>query len=127
MELFDFPYHTVETKNPEAGYRGQLGGSYVFTSPPTDPDQRTFTLTFPAMQFFVDASKNLDALIYPQRNMKTLINFYLAHKMHESFLYNHPVHGQVEVKFSKPLEEPAGLPGGNGVVKEFSVELIEIP
>lgn len=127
MDIFDFPYHTVETENPDSGYRLQLGGSYVFSAPPSDPDQRTFTLHFPLMKFFVNGGGTIDATISPEINMMRLINFYLAHKLHASFLYNHPVHGEVEVKFNKPLKEPDGIVNGNGVTKEVTIELIEIP
>ncbi len=126
LETFNFPYHVVETTNPESGYRGQLGGSYTFTSPPTDPDQRVFNLSFPVMKFFVDSLGVPDALISPEVNMMALIRFYQTHKLHQSFIYNHPVHGQLEVKFNKPLVEPAGIPAGGGAVEKFTVELIEI-
>lgn len=127
LELFDFPYHVVETENPESGTRGQFGNSYVFTAPPTDPDQRLFTLTFAAMKFYVDDDGDIDATVNLKTNMKTLIDFYHQHKTYASFQYNHPVHGLMEVKFYTPLTEPPGIPGGNGVVTEFSVQLVEIP
>ena len=59
--------------------------------------------------------------------MINLIKFYQRHKLYKSFHYDHPVHGLLEVKFNKPLKEEDGLEGGNGVVKDFSIELIEIP
>lgn len=127
METFDFPYHTVETENPESGFRGQFGGSYVFSAPPSDPDQRTFTLHFPTMKFFEDGVGGLTTTVYPQYNMYKLIQFYQTHKLHTSFLYNHPVHGTLVCKFRDPLKEPEGIPGGSGAVKEFTVRLIEIP
>lgn len=126
METFNFPYHSVETENPESGVRLKLGGSYTFTAPPSDPDQRVVTLTFPTLKFFTDPSGNLDPNIQPTLNMYSLIQFYQRHKLHKSFMYNHPVHGDMEVKFNKPLKEPSSLPGGTGAVKEFSVEFIEI-
>jgi len=127
LELFDFPYHRVETENPESGTRIQLGGSYVFTAPPSDPDQRIFTLTFPLMKFFTDADGLIDADISTQYNMKKLIDFYHEHKLYKTFQYQHPVHGLLEVQFYKPLKEPEGIPNGNGVTKEFSIQLLEIP
>lgn len=127
LAVFNFPYHTVETQNPESGVRGQFGGSYVFTTPPTDPDQRLFTLKFAAMQFFVDGAGVPEAISNPTYNMLTLINFYLAHKLYLSFTYAHPVHGTLEVKFQKSLVEPEGIAGGFGVTKEVTVELIEVP
>lgn len=127
METFDFPYHTVETDNPDSGYRVQLGGSYVFTTPPTDPDQRTFTLRFPVMKFFLNGSGVLDSTIKPEINMKRLIDFYQNHKLYKSFQYNHPIHGLLVVKFNKPLKEPEGIVNGDGATKEVTIELIETP
>lgn len=127
LEVFDFDKHSFETENPESSLRVQLGGSYTFTAPPTDPDQRTITLDFAAMKYFLNEDGSLNDVNNPSINMFRLIKFYQRHKMYKSFQYNHPVHGLMEVKFNKPLKEPAVLSGGFGVVKAFSIELIEIP
>lgn len=124
---FDFPYHTVKTDNPDSGFRVQLGGSYVFSAPPTDPDQRLFTLTFDGLKYFTDGLGALDETIQPQINMYAMIKFFQTVKLYQSFHYTHPVHGLLEVRFNKPLSEEVVMAGGFGVVKEFSIELIEIP
>ena len=127
LDTFDFPYHSFNTENPDSGFRVQFGGSYIFSVAPTDPDQRVFTLTFGGMQYFTNPAGDLDATVNPQRNMFTLIKFYQQHKLYKSFKYQHPVHGLLEVKFNKPLKEEVVVTGGYGVVKEFSIELLEIP
>lgn len=127
METFDFPYHSQSTENPESGFRGSMGNSYIFTAEPTDPDQRKFTLNFATMKYFTDENGVLDDSIQPQLNMLALINFYQRNKLYKSFHYVHPVYGELEVKFNKPLTEPDVTPGGFGTVKAFTVELIEIP
>lgn len=127
METFDFPYHTVEGENPESGFSAQMGGSYVFSVPPTDPDQRVFTLHFPVMKYYTDSNGLADSSVDPKLNMLALLNFYYAHKQWKSFIYNHPVHGPLEVKFKKPCPEPDGIEGGFGAVKEFQVVLVEQP
>lgn len=127
MEEFIFIYHQVETINPETGFRGQFGNSYTFTSEPTAPDQRTFKLSFQGMKFFFDENGDIISDVFPERNMKTLIEFYHEHKLHKNFLYNHPVHGNMTVKFNKPLPEPKTIGDGIAVVDNFEVELIEIP
>lgn len=134
METFNFPYHSVSTNNPETGFRGQLGGNYMFTSEPTDPDQRTFVLNFSLMKFFTTVDPEdgtdtgtLDETIEPELNMFSLIKFYQRHKLYKSFLYAHPVHGTLEVKFNKPLNEKEPTKGGTGAVTDFTVELVEIP
>lgn len=127
LEDFDFPYHSFSTENPESGFRGTMGGSYVFTSEPTDPDQRRITLNFSTMKYYVDEDDEITEDIEPQLNMFRLINFYQRHKLYKSFHYQHPVYGELEVKFNKPLVEPEVVPGGFGAVKAFAIELIEIP
>ena len=126
LENFNYPYHTVSTENPESGTRVQFGNSYVFTAPPTDPDQRKFILNFPVMKFFTDEAGELDASLSPTFNMKNLIDFYQEHKLYKSFHYMHPVYGQLEVKFGKPLNEPEVIVGGCGAVKAFTIEFIEV-
>ncbi len=127
LEVFNFPYHLFETINPDTGYRGQFGGSYVFAAEADSPDQRQFKLTFEAMKFYTDQAGVIDDATDPLTNMMILINFYKTHKLHASFTYDHPVYGVVEVKFNKPLPEPNGIKGGDGVVGSFVVELVEIP
>lgn len=126
METFDFPFHLFSTDNPESGTRVQFGSSYVFSAPPSSPDQRTITLNFATMKFFLTGGV-LDDTVEPEINMLRLIKFYQRHKQWKSFLYNHPVHGTLVCKFSTPLKEPKGIPGGTGAVEAFEVQLIEIP
>ena len=125
-ETFDYPYHLTSGENPESSFRVKFGGSYVFTTPPTDPDMRVFTLSFTGMKYYVTAGV-VDDTVNPQTNMLNLINFYYRHKLYKSFIYEHPLHGTMEVKFNKPLPEPKPVKGGFGVVEDFSIELIEIP
>lgn len=126
MAEFDFPYHTVETQNPESSVLIQLGGGYQFTTPPTAPDQRTFVLHFPAMKYFTNSLGDLDETITPSLNMFRLIKFYQTYKTYKSFDYTHPVYGLLKVRFSKPLVEPEVLKGGFGITKDFEVNLIEV-
>lgn len=127
LETFNFPYHLFSTQNPESGLRISLGNNYTFTSPSESPDQRSFTLRFAAMQFFLDSEGNIDENEEPEINMMTLIRFYQAHKLHKSFIYPHPIHGELEVKFNSPLNEVEGIPNGNGVTQPVEIQLIEIP
>lgn len=126
METFNFPYHTFETINPESGVRVQMGGGYLFNAAPDSPDQRTFKLAFEGMKYYVDSLGEADETIEPTKNMKAISEFYRAHRMHVTFLYDHPVYGLLEVKFNKPLVEPKGKKGGSGVVEAFEIELLEI-
>lgn len=126
METFNYPYHKTSTRNPESSGRVQFGNSYVFTSEPVAPDQRVFRLDFSGLKYYLDQNDDVDPSINPELNMKSLIDFYGRHKLHKSFLYTHPVHGVVEVRFNAPLEEPTTRVGGSGVTEAFTVELIEV-
>ena len=126
METFNYPYHKTSTRNPESSGRIQFGNSYVFTSEPVAPDQRVFRLDFAGMKYYLDEHDAVEATTNSQFNMKSLIDFYGRHKLHKSFLYNHPVHGLKEVRFNIPLEEPTAREGGSGVTEAFTVELIEV-
>lgn len=131
LQVFDFPYHKQSTEYPESGTRVQLGGNYIFTAPPSGPDLRRFTLKFETMVYYVGpthsaATPSVDLVKNPQINLGRLEKFYNDHKLHKSFIYPHPVYGNVECKFQKPLKIPEGNENGNGSVKDFEVEFMEI-
>lgn len=145
MQTFDFPYHKFRTEYPESGNRVQLGGNYVFTAPPNGPDLRRITLSFETMKYFVvdkdkagiklDFANNkysnwklgeIDTTKDKYINMGALEAFYNEHKLHKSFLYPHPVYGNIEVKFMSPLKIPNGITNGGGALESFEIDLIEI-
>jgi len=126
MQTFNFPYHTQSTEYPESGTRVQLGGGYIFTSPPNGPDLRRFTLSFPTMRYYLNGGGAVDLTQNTKINMAVLEKFYNDHKLHKTFIYPHPVYGNTEVKFYSPLKIPEGIVGGDGALKDFTVELIEI-
>lgn len=127
MALFPATYFTVQTKYPQSGSRVQLGNSYTYTAPPLAPDQRSFIVKLQGMAYFVDSNGLIETVSQPGRNMAVLEDFYSNHKLYLTFQFTHPVYGLLNCKFSRPLEIPDGLPGGNGLLPSFEVELIEIP
>jgi hypothetical protein len=127
MPAFNFPYHLFSTKYPESSTRIQLGNGYTYTAPTAAPDQRIFTLTFPALQWFTNPDGTLDTDTSPEINLGALDAFYRDVKTVSTFTYQHPAYGGVPVRFNKPLEIPKGEPGANGVVLNVEIELIEVP
>lgn len=127
MPTFPAQYFTFSTRYPESGSRLQLGRSYMWSSEAEGPDQRRFILTVSGMTYFVDANDAPDRAKAPGRNMWVLEDFYMLHRLHEEFTFNHPAYGAVTCKFNRPLEVPAGVPGGSGTLPPFEVELLEIP
>lgn len=129
METFVWSHHKFETSYPDSSVRVQFGKSYTFAAPPDAPDQRTFKLHFKGFKYYVDpdthlveATTNADL-----NNMLALEQFYQTHRLFEKFIYPHPVHGNIVVRFAKPLAVPKGNEGGNGVLEDFSLELVEQP
>jgi hypothetical protein len=128
VDTFPFSYHKVGTKEPNNSFQLQFGNSYVFTATPDSPDQRVFTLNFTGMQYYVADDGSIDATTNANiNNMAALYAFYKAHRLHATFIFPHYVFGNVNCKFSKPLEIPAGLPGGAGVLPDFQLEMTEQP
>ena len=127
MATFTWMNHGFSTSYPESGFKVQFGNSYEYAEGPTAPDQRVITLSFPMLKYYVNSSGVVDATIKPTLNMLALENFYNTHKMWKTFVYPHPVHGNMNVRFRKPLQIPNGILGGDGAVGSFSIELIEQP
>lgn len=127
MLTFTWMGHTSATEYPDSGFKMKFGNSYEYAEGPTAPDQRRFTLSFPLLKYFVNAAGVVDATIQPTLNMKALEDFYILHKLWKTFIYPHPVYGNVNVRFQAPLKVPGGIPGGDGALGAFSIELIEQP
>lgn len=127
MAVFNFPYHKVSTEYPESSFRAQLGNSYQFTAPPTAPDQRIFILKFNMLKWFTVAGGGLNRTAWPEINLALLDDFYNAHKLHATFTYKHPIYGDLNCRFNKPLKIPEGVEGGDGAVKDIQLEFIEVP
>lgn len=127
METFPITMFRFGTKRPETGQRMQLGGSYVYTEPPSGPIQRVFELKIPGLQYFLDQAGLLDLTQEVHRNMAVLEAFYEEHQLHKSFLFDHPVYGQITCKFNAAMPTPQGIPDGNGMVEDLDINLIEIP
>lgn len=126
MSSFDFPYHTYTTEYPDSSFRAKLGGGYQYSAPPSAPDQRTFKLKFRALKYFV-TNGVIDALVNPEINLARLEQFYNLYKMNLTFIYPHPVLGDIPVRFNKPLSIPEGTPGGDGLVENIELEFLEQP
>jgi len=122
MDIFDFPYHTLDVKYPDSSIVVSFGGGYDFTSVPKAPDQVEYTLNYEAMFFFETISGFANSSYLPKVNMRTLEEFYIKHKLHGKFIYPHPTEGDLTVKFAKPLEYKV-TKNGKGKVDPFSIVL----
>lgn len=127
MKQFLWEVHITETKYPESTFKMQLGNSYMATSAPVAPDQRTFTLSFSTMRYFMLPEGGVDVAPNVALNFGALEAFYNEHKLFKSFTYKHPVYGNVTCKFNKALDVPKPKNNGGGWLEPFTLEFIEIP
>ena len=128
METFPFIFHTPTHVYPK-GDSFKFGRGYEHSAAPQDPLQRRFTLSFKTIVWFRNEAGEFDATIEPEINALNLDQFYARHRTHKSFLYNHPVFGQLICKFASdvPLEMPKGIEGGSGATESFDLVLVEQP
>ena len=126
METYDFPYYVLEQKFPESSAKISFGGGYEFASKPAAPDQIIFMLNYETMVFYQAPGGELDIVTNPQLNMGKLQAFYEEHRLFEPFLFDHPIYGEVIVRFNKPLSWKLRK-GGRGTVEPFTIELLLQP
>lgn len=129
METFTWKYHTQSTEYPD-GVTLRLGNSYQYAPEPPSVDQRLIKLRFPTMFYFtkwVAGFEVIDDAKEPTLNMQLLDEFYQRHRMWKSFIYPHPIYGDMTVKFNKALKIPSGIPGGDGALMGFDLEFMEQP
>lgn len=129
MEVFNFPFHERETQYPKSGSEVQFGKGWTFTSAPSQPFSREFTLTFRGMTYYesTDPAVRVKSTVYPGNNMSTMETFYQRHELWKEFWFYHPTYGYTKCRFKEPLKVPKGLPGRGGMVDEFNVVLVEVP
>jgi hypothetical protein len=124
---WDWPFHSFETRYQANSTVVQMGRGYSFASRPTSPPQRIFSLKMEGLRYFLDNEGLPNPTRLPQHNAYRLDLFYQQVQLYTSFIYPHPVYGNMVVRFNKPLVLPEVRPGGAGVLGPVSVELIEIP
>ena len=124
---FEPTFFQFDTEYPDSGVRIQFGNSYTFAAPPDAPDQRIFKIMLQGMQYFLDVDGEIDRTVKPERNMAKFEDFYLLNKLWDSWTFPHPVYGDVQVKFHKPLMIPKGIKKGGGVLPDFEIQLVEQP
>lgn len=121
LKFFD-----VETEYKSFSPSTSMGSSYQFSRSSDVPDLRYFNVTIPTMRFYFhpDGSFNLD---YERAtNLAWLEWMYNVCKLSKPFLFDHPVHGTLSVRFAEPLQIPKGIEGGHSCVEAITVRLVEI-
>lgn len=128
MEDFNFPFHTQTTIYPR-GTSFKFGGGYEFSAKPLLPLQRRFKLYFNGVVWYLNNNASVDRATNPTNNAALLMDFYERHLWHKPFRYQHPVHGQVVVKFAadEAFQIPKSREGGSGMTEPFEITLVEQP
>lgn len=127
IPVYGWPNHKVSTQYPDNSYRLQLGGAYTFATKPNAPPQRTFTLTYAAMVYYIGENGFPDPAPDLDNNLWALELFYQSVETFGNFTYNHPVYGPLICKFANPLAIPAGETDGGGSVTNLTITLVEQP
>lgn len=128
MDTFPFTSFTVQTRYLPSGSSLQFGSGYTFTSAPDAPIQREFTLNLSGYKYFQNLDGTIDYTTNATLNNIGALEQFLAPKgQWDPFLFEHPIYGPVVVLVSVPLQIPKGLPGGNGVVDDLQITLLEQP
>lgn len=126
LQRFDFPYHSVGTRFPNRSNKITLGGNWDYTTRPKTPPSREFTLKFGVVKFWDDAEVPTLSAREKSYCANLLEDFYAAHETHEPFIYEHPRHGDLIVKFLKPLDFRPGAAGDEGIIRDFQLVLKEV-
>jgi hypothetical protein len=125
--IFDFPYFTFGQFYQDNTTRVRFGQGYTFAARPDGPPQRTFKLRFGVLRWETDPNGLTEQFTRRETNLKRLEMFYRDVEMWKTFWFNHPGDGLILVRFSRPLEIPGGIEGGNGAVGPIEIEFIEQP
>jgi hypothetical protein len=122
-----FPYFTYSVTYPENSQKINFGRGYTFVSQPSGKPQRSFKLDLEGMRWQPLDDGGHDLTTNSRLNLGRLEEFYQNVELWKPFIWQHPIEGPLLVRFSRPLDIPKQIKGGNGVVEMVQVEFIEIP
>lgn len=126
METFQFENHKRNFKYINNSDTIDLGNGYSFIAKPRSPMLKEFTLTFTGFRYYFDVEGSVDFETNKYKdNVAALCSFYETMGTWQTFIYPDEQFGNVQVRFSEPLEIPQ-TDGKRAVVKEFSITLQEV-
>lgn len=129
LDRFIWENHNFGTKYVEPFTHASVAseGSQSFIPYTSVKAVRIFSLDFPLLMLQeAEHAKETGLRSRPDLDFSKLKDFYVRHKSYKPFIYNHPVYGDMVVRFAKPLSLPKKVAGGIGVVQGFTVELQEV-
>lgn len=121
---FLWNYHgvTVTYSEPYTAANLTNENTQSFIANQTMKPVRTFELDMVGLKHCEEQTPNLDVAL----NFSKLYAFYEHHGLHKRFIYEHPVYGDVVVRFAKTVSIPKKTPNGLGFINSFNITLIEV-
>jgi hypothetical protein len=115
-------YKEVKVTSQTSAPTGVIGDIWI------DTDDSNKFYRYNGSSWVVSTNKaRINIHINPELNAGALEDFYLNNKLYKKFIYPHPIYGNTEVRFNKPLILPKGVHGGGGTIESFELEFIEVP
>ena len=105
----------------QASLKNKGNQGYVFSQ--SVRPLRSIELEFSIMYFHPEDN---DEICPSNLDFTKLQKFYLHHGCHQKFVFNHPIYGDMVVRFSKPIVMPKKNIGGSGTVQGFNLTLVEV-
>ncbi len=125
-QTFPFPYFIFAQSYPETSAQIKFGSGFTFASSPSGPPQRRFKLRLEGFKWYRYPEGGVDVFTNARLNVGKLEEFYRSVEMWKPFIFLHPQHGPILVRFSKPLDIPYMIKGGMGTVDPIEVEFLEV-
>lgn len=126
MQTFPFENHKRNFKYLNNSNSIELGNGYAFIAKPRSPMLKEFTLTFTGFRYYFNENDEVDYETNAYKdNVAALCEFYQSVGTWDTFIYPDEQFGNVQVRFSQPMEIPQ-TDGRRAVVKEFSITLTEV-
>lgn len=124
--LFDFCTNSRLAKiiAPEEPEIKDFNG-WSYTPTPYLPYRRSFIVKLEGLRWYLnDAGDNLDTIIDPEHNAGRLEAFYMVHRMHKPFNFNHEYLGSLELRFEKPVSVPEAIGNSGGLIEAFELQMV---
>lgn len=122
---FDFcPNSRVAEKLAPDEPEVQDFNGWVYNPVPVLPFRPTFKVTLEGLHWYLSGG-SLDTATDPERNAGRLEAFYLTHRLHKPFDFQHEYLGTIEMRFLEPVSVPKGMENGGGVIDSFEIMMIQ--
>ena len=125
MKDFDFCPFSRVVKEVAPDEKGVVSfNGWDFSSRPTTPYRRSFSVTLHGMYWWANSDNNIDSAVNPTTNALRLMEFYKDHRLHGVFTFDHEYLGPIHCRFKTPVNIEPAIPNSNGLISAFEVMLI---